>query len=460
MRYVKHTFARHGRLFGAVLAAALAGAASLISAAPAPTSEFQLDNGLKLIIHEDHRAPVAVVQVWYRVGSSYEVDGVTGISHVLEHMMFQGTQEMGPGAFSRVIAENGGEENAFTGTDYTAYFQKWGANNVELSFKLESDRMRNLNLTQAEFSKEINVVKEERRLRTEDNPRALAYETMQSVAYQTSPYRHPIIGWGADLEHMTVADLEPWYRRWYAPNNAVVVVLGDVQPNLILELAKKYFGPLQRQEIAPEKPRPETIQRGEKRVTVHSESARLPYLMIGYKTPVLPMARQGEVEEWEVFALEVLAAILDGDSSARLSRELIRGRELAVSAGAGYSATDRLPTLFYFEATPRPGVEPAQIEQAIKGEIEKLQTALPTDAELARIKTQVVAQKIYQQDSLFYVGTEIGALEAIGLPWRLRDEYVDRIKQVTAEQVQAVARKYLIESSATVAYLLPVEAQR
>lgn len=461
MRQVKQAVSHQERRAAAVLAIGILGMAStpIACGAAARTHEFELDNGLKVIVHEDHRAPVAVVQVWYRIGSSHETDGTTGVSHVLEHMMFQGTKDLGPGEFSRVVAENGGNENAFTGTDYTAYFQQWGADNVELSFKLESDRMQNLALTQTEFSKEINVVKEERRLRTEDNPRALAYETTLSVAFQTSPYRQPIIGWLADLDHMTVADLQGWYQQWYAPNNAVVIVLGDVHPEEIRKLAQRHFGPLPRRELTPTKPRPEKEQRGEKRVIVNSESAKLPFLMLGYKAPVLPMARQGEAEEWEIYALDVLAAILDGDGSARLSRELIRGRELAVTAGAGYSATDRLQTLFYFEATPRPGVDLAMIEQAIKGEIEKLRATPPTDAELARVKTQVVAETLYQQDSLFYQGMAIGSLEAIGLSWRLKDEYVERIKQVTADQVQAVARKYLVDSASTVAYLLPVEAQ-
>ena len=211
--------------------------------------EFMLDNGLKLVVKEDHRAPVVVSQVWYKVGSSYEHAGITGISHALEHMMFKGTKKYPPGEFSRIIATNGGEENAFTSSDYTAYFQTLEKSRLPISFELESDRMRNLVLPKDEFAREIEVVKEERRMRTEDDPQALLYETLNATAFETSPYRQPIIGWMSDLEAMKISSLKDWYKKWYAPNNATVVVVGDVNADEVYKLALKYFAPLPRENI-------------------------------------------------------------------------------------------------------------------------------------------------------------------------------------------------------------------
>ena len=423
------------------------------------THEFMLDNGLKLVVQEDHRAHVAVVQVWYRVGSSYEHDGVTGVSHALEHMMFKGTKRLGPGKFSATVAAHGGRQNAFTTADYTAYYEEWSADNVELSFDLEADRMRNLIIDDTEFKKEINVVLEERRMRTDDSPQSLAIEATEAVAYLTSPYRYPVIGWEADIKNMTAADLRAWYQRWYGPNNAIVVVVGDVAPDAVHALAKKYFGPLAKSDIAPPKPRPEIPQTGTKRVTLNSSKAHVPYLVMGYKAPVLAQAVRGEgVAEWEPYALDVLAAMLTGDDSARLKRNLVRGSEVASSVSAGIESGARLPTLFFFNAVPAEGVTLEKLEQAIVAEVNGLASHPPTAAELERIKTQVVADTVFQRDSQSHEAMTIGALEAVGLGWKYRDTYVDRIKAVNAEQVLAVAKKYLVPQGLTVAYLLPEQA--
>ncbi|MCA1854176.1 MAG: insulinase family protein, partial [Beggiatoa sp.] len=273
--------------------------------AAAEAREFTLDNGLKLIVQEDRRAPVVVSQVWYKVGSSYEHAGITGVSHALEHMMFQGTERHPAGEFSRLISQSGGEENAFTGNDYTAYFQKMAKENLSLSFELEADRMRGLTLPEQEFAKEIKVVMEERRLRTDDRPESLMAETAMAVAFKTSPYRHPVIGWMHDLEAMTVADLRAWYERWYAPNNATLVVVGDVEPGAVFDLAKRYFGPLVSSTRPAPKPAREAAQKGQRRVTVR-EVARLPQLLMAYKVPVLTsaIANPAEIPRGEVFALE------------------------------------------------------------------------------------------------------------------------------------------------------------
>ncbi|MDZ7735010.1 MAG: pitrilysin family protein [Gammaproteobacteria bacterium] len=424
----------------------------------AEVHEYEFDNGLKLFVKPDRRAPVVVSQVWYGIGGSYETDGKTGLSHALEHMMFQGTEKYPDGEFSRIIAANGGQENAFTGADYTAYYQKLEASRLPISFELEADRMRNLVLQEKDFEKEIEVIKEERRMRTEDSPQSFTHEVAMSVAYQTSPYQQPIIGWMHDLHNLTIADLQDWYERWYAPNNALLVVVGDVDPDEVHELARKHFADLPAEDFTPPPPRPEVKQHGVKRVTV-KRAAELPYLLMGYKVPVLKTAQLDEdlgVPEWEPYALEVLSGILDGGDSARLSRELVREQQVAASASAGYNLSARLHTsLLTLSGTPAQGHTINELEQAIRGQIEKLRSEPVTPAELERVKTQVVASAVYERDSMFYQAYLIGLLETVGLEWQMIDEYVDKVQAVTAEQVQAVAKKYLVDDGLTVAELDP-----
>lgn len=413
--------------------------------------EYQLENGLKLIVKEDHRAPVVVSQVWYKVGASYEHDGITGISHVLEHMMFKGTKDHAAGEFSRIISENGGSENAFTSQDYTAYFESLEKSRLPISFELEADRMRNLQLEEEEFRKERKVVMEERRLRIEDKPSSLTFEQFRATAYISSSYRIPTIGWMDDLENLQLADLQDWYERWYAPNNAIVVVVGDVQPATVLELAQQYFGPLKPEKLVPPKPRIEPEQEGPRQVTVKVQ-AEVPYLVMGYKVPVLNTAS----EDWEPYALAVLAAVLDGGDSARLTRELVRGSQVANSAGASYDLYDRQASLFLLDAVPAGSHGIDEIKMALLAQIKRLQDTPVEAEELERIKAQVVASDVYEQDSTFYQATQIGMLEAVGLDWSVADDYVRRIKGVTASQVQAVARKYLQEKQQTIAVLDPL----
>ncbi|WAR44665.1 M16 family metallopeptidase [Methylomonas rapida] len=412
--------------------------------------EHVLGNGLKILVKEDRRAPVVVSQVWYKVGGSYEPGGITGISHMLEHMMFKGTQQYPAGEFSRIIAENGGQENAFTGNDYTAYFQTLEKSRLEISFKLEADRMRNLDLKAEELEKELQVVTEERRMRTEDKPRAKMQEQFNAVAFINSPYKNPVIGWPSDIANYKVEDLQTWYQKWYAPNNATLVVVGDVDAPEVVKLAEQYFAGLKPSEIKPIKPQEEIEQKGARKLTVKAP-AKLPYLMLGYKVPVLNTAKP----EWEAYALEVLAGILDGGNGARLSSRLVRGKEIAVSAGAGYDMTSRLPDMFLLEATPAEGKSVFDLEYALKEEVNQLQSELISKEELQRIKAQVLANDIYQKDSNFYQAMQLGLLETVGLGWQKADEYVGKINQVTAEQVREVARKYLIDDRLTVAYLDP-----
>ncbi len=421
------------------------------------THEFNLENGLKLIVQEDHRAPVVVTQVWYKVGASYEHEGITGISHMLEHMMFKGTKDIAPGEFSRIISENGGNENAFTSSDYTAYYQQLEKSRLPISFKLEADRMRNLILDDTEFQKERDVVTEERRMRTDDKPSSLAYEKLQATAFQTSPYRNPVIGWMADIYNYELADLRDWYNMWYAPNNAVVVVVGDVDADEVYALAETHFGPLKPETLAELKPRPEIEQTGEKRLIVKDENTRVPSVMMGYKVPALVGAVQDpeHVPESDIYALEVLSSVLDGGDSSRFTRNLVRGQEIASSAGAGYSILSRLDTLFMLSGTPAQGKSIEDVETALRAEIEKVKNEPLEASELARVKAQTIASDVYEKDTVYYQAMVIGMLETIGLDWKVRDDYLEKINQVTAEQVQAVAQKYLIDDHLTVAVLKP-----
>jgi zinc protease len=438
------------RLFRAVLVFTLCLVAMPVFSMENPVHSYELKNGMKVIVKEDHRSPVAISMVWYGVGSSYEHGGITGISHVLEHMMFKGTKRHPAGDFSAIIADNGGEENAFTSDDYTAYYQYLAADRLEIAFKLESDRMRNLTLPEKEFKKEVEVVKEERRLRTDDNPTSLTYEQFQATAWVNSPYHNPVIGWMADLDSLKVEDLRAWYRKWYAPNNATLVVVGDVKPEQVLKLAERYFGVLPAEGIATVKPQNEEKQRGERRVTVKAP-AELPYLIIGYKAPVVGQAE----EEWEPYALEVLASLMAGGDTSILQRELVRGQELASGIDADYSAFRRMDTLFTIDAIPAQGHDVAEIEKAIEQQVDNLRNKPVSQEELDRVKAGVIAGEIYQRDSVQHQAIVIGMLETLGLGWQTMDEYADRIGAVTAEQVQAVARKYLIDDHKTVAVLDP-----
>jgi zinc protease len=393
---------------------------------------------------------VVVSQVWYRAGSVDEFNGTTGVAHVLEHMMFKGTKKVPAGQFSRLVAAAGGRENAFTSHDYTVYFQQLEKSRLELSMKLEADRMANLRLTAEEFAKEIQVVMEERRWRTDDKPQSLVGEQFMSAALQAHPYSRPVIGWMNDLEHMTVEDARTWYRGWYAPNNATLVVVGDVDPKQVFKLAQKYFGPLKARKLAERKPQAEPEQKGERRVVVKAP-AKLPYLIMGYPAPSLRDV-QGD---WEPYALEILAGVLDGNASSRLNRNLVRRDRLAVDISAGYDIINRGPAMFTFDGTPSEGSSVEDLELAIRGEIDNLKDNGVTEEELQRVKAQVIAADVYKRDSMFYQAMEIGQMESTGLSWKALKEYPKRLQAVTAEQVQAVARKYLDDDKLTVATLDP-----
>ena len=416
-----------------------------------PTNVYErvLDNGLKVLVKPDTRAPVVVSQIWYKVGGSYEPVGQTGISHVLEHMMFKGTRELGPNEFSRIIAEHGGRDNAFTGRDYTAYFQTLEQSKLEIAFQLESDRMRNLVLNPEDFVKEIEVVKEERRSRTDDRPQSQAYEKFMTVAYNSANYRNPIVGWPEDLENMRVEDLRAWYNRFYAPNNATLVVVGDVDPPKVFDLAERYFGVIPRREIITTPNPVEPAQTEGRRVEI-AAPAKVPYLLLGYHVPV--MSTVNPDEDWIPYALEIAAYLLDGGKSARLNSRLVQ-TQIASSIGAGYDPVARNPTLFLIDGIPAPGVSLEQLETAIKEQIVTMQNELATQQELDRVKAQIIASKVYEADSSFYQGMRLGIFETSGLSWQLGEQVHERLRNVTPQQVREVVSRFLVDDNLTVGLL-------
>ncbi|EEO28874.1 M16 family metallopeptidase [Oxalobacter paraformigenes] len=416
-----------------------------------PAKEFYLENGMKVVVKEDHRAPVAVHMVWYRAGSMDETNGTTGVAHVLEHMMFKGTPKYPEGSLSKTVAKLGGKDNAFTNTDYTAYFQQIPRDSLEKVMEMEADRMSNLQFKEKDFQKEIRVVMEERRWRTDDQPEGRVDEALRAAAFVAHPYHWPVIGWMNDLQNMTVDDARNWYEKWYAPNNATMVVVGDVDARNVRKMAEKYFGKIRPKKIASAKPQVEPVQRGVKRVAV-SAPAENPLVVLAYKVPAL---RDVEKDE-DVYALDVLATVLDGYDNARLSASLVRQEQMAVSVGADYSALSRGPALFVLEGTPTRGISVEELEKRLKREISEIAKNGISPQELERVKMQLISSQIYKRDSMFGQAMEIGVFEMNGIGQKQIDRIIEKLKAVTPEQVQQVARKYFSDDSLTVATLVPV----
>ncbi|MFA5913436.1 MAG: pitrilysin family protein [Burkholderiales bacterium] len=430
--------------------ALLAAVAASSAGAQTDVQERTLANGLRVIVKEDHRAPTAVHMVWYRAGSMDEVSGTSGVAHVLEHMMFKGTRTVKSGEFSRRIAAAGGRENAFTNRDYTAYFQQVPKAALPLMLRLEADRMSNLLVTKPEFSQEIKVVMEERRLRTDDQPRALVAEALNAEAYVAHPYRRPVIGWMNDLANMSYVDARNWYVRWYLPNNAFVVVVGDVKADEVFALAQKYYGAIKARPLPERKPQLEPEQRGVRRLVVKAP-AELPYLLMGWKCPVLRDADK----DWQPYALEVLTGVLDGNESARLNQSLVRDHRLASEVGAGYDTTARGPGMCFIEGTPSQGRSTAELEAGLRAELARLVRDGVGEDELARVKAQLVAAQVFKRDSIFGQAMEIGQFESAGLSYRDIDRVLDGLKAVSAEQVRAVAKQYFVDDQLSVGVLEP-----
>lgn len=416
-----------------------------------PAQEFMLKNGMKVIVKEDHRAPTVAHMIWYKAGSMDEYNGTTGVAHALEHMMFKGTKTLKPGEFSQRVAALGGRENAFTSKDYTAYFQQIEKSSLEKVMMLEAERMANLRFDKEEFTREIRVVMEERRWRTEDQPIPLVYEALNATAFAAHPYRHPIAGWMSDLQSMTIQDAKAWYDRWYAPNNAVMVVTGDVEARQVLALAEKHFGKISRKAVPVTKPQEEPPQRGIKRVTVKAP-AENPYIVLAFKVPAL---RNVEKDD-DSHALDVLAAVLDGYDNARLNAKLVRTDRVANSVGAGYANVARGPVLFLLDGTPATGTTTEQLEKLLRAEVERIVKEGISEEELKRVKAQLIAGQIYKRDSIFGQAMEIGVMEMSGLSHMDIDRIIEKLKTVTAAQVQAVAQKYFGDDALTVATLVPL----
>jgi zinc protease len=425
-----------------------------LAADPQPTHEFTLDNGLKVVVREDHRAPVVVSQIWYKVGSSYETPGQTGLSHALEHMMFKGSSKAGPGEASLILRDLGAEENAFTSDDYTAYYQVLARDRLSVAFELEADRMATLRLPPEEFSREIEVIKEERRLRTDDKPNAKAYERFKALAYPASGYHTPTIGWMADLDRMNVAELRHWYEAWYVPNNATLVVVGDVKPDEVKALAERFFGPVPRRDVPPAKKPLELAEPGERRITLHV-ATQMPSLMYGFNVPSLSTAEDPRM----VNALRLIAALLDGGYSARIPSQLERGEELVSGASSDYDAFSRGDSLFTLSATPNAQKKKtlADTEAGIWRLLNDLKTKPPSKEELERVRAQVIAGVVFERDSITSQATTIGQLETVGLSWKLMDEELQALNSVTPEDIQKAARTYFTRERLAVAHVLPEE---
>lgn len=405
-----------------------------------------LRNGLKVFLVEEHKAPVVTVQIWYRVGSRNEVTGRTGLAHLTEHMMFKGTKKFGKGEFSRIIAKNGGTENAFTGKDYTAYFENLSSDQIDLALELESDRMVNLLLDPEEFALEREVVKEERRLRTDDDPQSLVVEQLYATAFQVHPYHSPVIGWMSDLNHLKARDVVEFYRRHYSPANAVLVIVGDINPKKLLSKIKKTFGRIPKT-LPPEALKTiEPGQTGERRFIVNKE-ARLPMFLAGFRVP--------NFSHPDNYPLTVLSNILGTGKSSRLYNKLVYENRIALDVGGDYSHLSADPELFYVYGIPLPGKTPKEIEQAMFREIERFKTEPVSDRELKKAKNQIQAAFIMGQDSNFYRAMKIGMAETIGAGYDFQQAYVDHIQMVTAEDILRVAKTYLNKESRTIGVLIP-----
>jgi len=429
------------------------------AAEPPGVQQFTLANGMTLIVQPDHRAPTAVQMVWVRVGSMDEVDGTSGVAHVLEHMMFKGTPTVQAGDFSRRVAALGGRENAFTGKDNTGYYQQIPANRLQDVMQLEADRFAHNQWSDAVFAKELEVVKEERRMRTDDNPHARLFEAMTAMVYQTDPYRRPVVGWMSDLDAMTPDDARAFFQRWYVPANAALVVAGDVDVAQVRSWAEQYYGSIPARAVPARKPREEPAQSGLRRMEFKAP-AEQSFVALAFKVPGLAPAAladgANDPASDDALALTVLSAILDGYEGARLDRALTQPRNhVADSASSHYGLMARGPKLFMLSGVPASGRTAAELERALRAEVARVAKNGVQAAELERVKTQWVAGEVYKLDSVFNQANALGAKWIGGFPLDTDPRLIARLRAVTAQQVQAVAGKYFGDDALTVATLLP-----
>ena len=415
----------------------------------APVQEIVLENGLKVLLLEDHKSPAVTFQVWYRVGARNEKDGKSGLAHFLEHMMFKGTPTTKPEEYSRIIAKNGGRSNAFTSSDTTVYFATMSRDKIGIELELEADRMANALLGETYFEAEKKVIQEERRLRTEDNPASAMSEVASAVAYTIHPYRRPVVGWMEDIQNLSRQDLVDFYKLYYAPNNAFIVVLGDFSTEDILPKIKASFGKIPRGSEPPQVRAEEPEQRGERRVFLKKE-AELPFLLLFYRAPNLKSP--------DSFALDLLSVVFAGGRSSRLHHELVYQKRLVRGVDADYSGVSIDPMGFSIYAQLLPGIAPAHVEREIDRQLERVKSELVSERELQKAKNQIEAAFIFAQDSIFGQAMKIGYYEVAG-GWRQMDGYLDGIRKVTREDIRRVAKQYLDRDRRTVGTLIPTKTR-
>lgn len=414
------------------------------------TVETTLNNGLKVIIREDHRAPIVMTQIWYAVGSSDESGNVLGISHVLEHMMFKGTQKVPDDEFTRLSRIYGGRINAATFTNYTNYYQLYPKKYFPLALELEADRMQNLVLRQQDFEPEIKVVMEERRQRTDDNPRNLAYERFKWIAYPTSHHRQPVIGYMKNLQNIQLDDLKKWYRTWYTPNNATLVIVGDVNAEQALKQVEKYFSAIS-QKTTPDRNDVLEFDRLGYRHMELSLPVQVPNLFMAWNVRSLATAKNPQ----DAYALTIIQSLLDGGISARLQDRLIRDKKLLTAISVSYDPYNRGDSLFIISALPSENVSLTEAQAAIEKEMNLFKTELVNQTELARVKNNFVSNLIYSQDDIIGQANMIGNLEVNGLSYRLMDELAQHYEKVTPQDLQRIANIYFVRDNLSTLYLSP-----
>ncbi|MDK9721581.1 MAG: insulinase family protein [Rhodospirillales bacterium] len=410
---------------------------------------FELDNGLQVVVIENHRAPIVTHMVWYKVGDADAPPGLSGLPHLLEHLMFKGTKKIGPGDFSKIVARNGGRDNAFTGSDFTAYHQNLAADRLELAMKMEADRMANLVLDPKLIETERQVVLEERRSRTDNEPASRLREKMGPEQYAVHPYRNPVIGWEGDIKAITPKDLRAFYQRWYVPNNAILIVAGDVTPQQVLTLADTYYASIPRRPLPGRERAKEPPPKGPKSVELKDKAVKQPLWMKEYLAPSrrLDPGRQS-------YALEVLETILSGGATSRLYESLVVRQKLAASAGASYSPDRYDLSEFGFYASPNPGVTMKTLEEAMEAEILKLLADGVTENEVERAKARLIDGAVYARDSLSGGAYALG--RALGTGQTIDDVelWPERIGAVTREQVNAAIKSVLRPEAAVIGRLL------
>ena len=410
-----------------------------------PVLAATLDNGLRVLLLEDHRSPIVSFQLWYRVGSRDERPGATGIAHFLEHMMFKGTPTYGPRQFARLVEQNGGQDNAFTSQDVTSYYVNIAADKIDLVIDLEADRMQNLLLDAREIDSEREVVIEERRTRTEDDPGGFLGEEVSALAYKNHSYGHPIIGWMEDLKRITPEEIRAFYKTYYVPNNATLVAVGAFKAADVLDKIKARFGKIPKGAEPPRVLATEPVQNGERRVVVKKE-AQLPIVYLGYHVP--------NQQSPDAPALELLSTILSSGRASRLYRQLVHERQLALEAGGDYSYFAFDPPLFWFWGTPMPGQTPEAMEKALLEEMERLRTEKVSDEELTRARNQTEAAFVFQEDSVHRRAALLARFELIG-GYAGKDKFLERLRTVTPDDLQRVARTYFSDDKKNVGVLIP-----